>query len=135
MAVCVRLRVSELHADLKHALKTSHDFKFTSIYVRIPRSLAVKPTLVTTATPPSSLETRPCKTHLKASFTWMMSSLSTATLFSLSEKSERKPTIQRQRWTPRCCLKSENKKKCPTSILSSREANRNAAGFRNTENC
>lgn len=44
------------------------------------------PTLVTTATPPSSLATRPCMIHLKASFTWIRSSLSTAMLFSLKQK-------------------------------------------------
>lgn len=50
-------------------------------------------TLVTTATPPSSLASRPCMTHLKASFTWTTSSLLSVRHLSLRDEPGQEPPI------------------------------------------
>lgn len=81
------LCVAELHRYLEETLKhITHIYYFTmSSPSHLVCLIVPPPTLGTTATPPNSFATRSCMTHLKASFTWMRSSLSTAMLFSLGE--------------------------------------------------
>lgn len=83
VAVC--LWVSELHTHLKQTLEKKNEFKMILNGIYKPKQLGIFSlfTLVTTATPPSSLAIRPCMTHLNASFTWMTSSSLSVMHFSL----------------------------------------------------
>lgn len=124
VAVAVCLWVTELHTHLEQTLEKKNEFKTRLNLINKPKQLGRFSlfTLVTMATPPSSLAIRPCMTHLNASFTWMTSPSLSDMHFSLNV------TRDIRKW---CWLIPTFQNKTFTWLPFSHEANRSAVRSKN----